>query len=262
MRTIIFNDGSTSFPIHNYKHISLDINKNCSIYVGAFTPFNFFYFKGRTYNLDNSLMQVSYWNGKNFQGSYFVYDETEGFKKEGYVDFQIDPKIGWKIVGDTRSVSELQGLPYYDLYWAKINFSEDLTTVGLEFLGDMFCTDEDLYKEFYKFSTDDFKDAWGSSKTNWFDQRVIASNLIVNELKKQKRIISSGQIVKRETLINACVQQVASLIFRNSGGNYANESDNAKRETIERLDHAVSFLDSDKDGVLTQKDSSSLSWER
>lgn len=228
------------------------------VFIGSRYPFNSIYFKFKTANTNTSTISVSYWEGNEWINAVEVIDETNGFKKDGYVTFVPDKnEPGWlredTVQGDGNS-EEIQGLGslvIYDHYWLRLKFSNDLSaTTSVNWIGDLFCSDADIYSEYPIFNSTNLKSAYKVGKTDWENQRIRASDLVISDLVTRNIIEDSGQLLDKDKLKLATVSRTAQIIFNALGDDYVDDTLKAKKEYGERIRENMLSIDKNANARL------------
>jgi hypothetical protein len=138
----------------------------------------------------------------------------------------------------------------YDKYWIKISFTQNLDAgIELEWIGNLFSEDEDLFAEYPLFNDQTFLTAFESGKLNWEEQHVKAGDLIVQDLKRKNVILGSEQILDRSVLLPASVCKVAEIIFNAFGKDYQDHLLRAREEYNRRIDLSKYVVDSNNNGI-------------
>lgn len=262
MKRFIFNDNGT---LSDYSTELVDYHSGTglvnyvltedSIYIGSELPFNSLYFDVSAANDQASVVSVSYYNGTTFESMVDVQDETASsgvtLAQSGHIIWTPNRDSRWQRLSNTEDLAALADVTIYDLYWLKIDFSASLAvTTALSFIGPKFCEDADLTGEHVLFANSTFKSNYESGKTDWEKEIILASRLIVTDLKKKQAIVSGDQLLERRILTDACVSKTAELIFTNLGDDYNNDRDNARAEYKARLDLPNFSADKDGDAML------------
>ena len=229
-----------------------------SIYIGSELPFNSLFFDVSVVNAQAATPSVSYWTGSQWAPMVDVLDETKvsgvSLAKSGYITWTTDKNSGW-VRKDTDEISDLSSITIYDLFWLKLDFSADLdATTAFSFIGPKFCSDADLTGEHTLFGNTTFKANYESGKVDWEKEIVLASRLVVTDIKKKQAIISGDQLLDRRILIDATVSKCAEIIFTNLGDDYENDRNNAKAEYKNRLDLPNFAVDENADGRLNDSE--------
>ena len=242
-------DGEATLPI---------VASEDYLYIGSRYPFNSIYFKFKTANTNTTTVSVSYWEGNEWTNAVEVIDETNGFKNDGYVTFVPDKnESSWlredTVQGDGNS-EEVQGLGtlvIYDHYWLRLKFSNDLSaTTSLNWIGDLFCSDEDMYSEYPIFNSSNLKLAYKAGKTDWENQRIRASDLVISDLVTRNIIEDSGQLLDKDKLKLATVSRTAQIIFNALGDDYVDDTLKAKKEYGERVRENMLSVDKNANARL------------
>ena len=230
------------------------------IYVGSLAPFNHFYLKLTSFSaVSSNVMTIQYWEGREWVNAYKTDDETVGLTQSGYVTFFPNKDKGWlpESTNDKNDiVTGLSTVSIYDMYWARIKLSQDVPLgFTMSWIGQKFSDDYDLGSEFPDIVRPAMLASFGASKTDWEEQHVKASELLVQDLIANKVIDWSGQILVREEFSLACVQKVAELVFNALGDDYLDQKDRAQAEYKRRLDKSVYRIDQNADAILSKGES-------
>lgn len=227
------------------------------IYIGSYYPFNHIYIKTDGTNVNSesaTISAIDYWDGEDWESTVEVIDETESggatLAQDGYITWVTDKDEGWQRDNTnyaSATITGLDSITVYDMYWIRITFSADLSaSMQLQWTGQLFCTDDDLEGEFPEFAESSLKTSWESGKTDWEEQRVKASELIIQKMKAKNMIKNENQIIIKEDLAAATVQKTAEVIFRGMGDDYNDNRDEAKKESAIRLNESFPIIDLDK----------------
>lgn len=229
------------------------------IYIGSDLPLNHLYFKvGTTVNLVAATTTVEVWNGRAWVAAVNVSDQTNALAQSGFIEFIPDRDEGWENESTNykgEQITGLTGVVIYDLYWHRISFSATLTAlVDIDWVGNLFSTDNDLYAEYPVFNSSTLKGAFETSKTTWEEQHVRAAEMVIKDLKKKQIIVGPGQILVREDYRLASVSKAAQIIFTAMGDDYVDDLASAKAEYDARLDASIHQVDRDNDAILDEKE--------
>lgn len=242
MNRIIFKDNttlldkSTDFNSYNFSGFNFTIvPADDALYIGSEFPFNDLYFKLTQVNsaATASTVTVSTWSNNAWKAVAEKFDETSisgvAFKQSGHISFEPDRNYLWSRESTNDSgevIADLSTLNIYDRYWTKFNFTGEFPEIGFGWIGQKFGDDNDLAGEYPDLCRADVMSAWQTGKTSWEEQFIVASQILINDL-KNKRIIDDGvQLLDRHELKRIVVSKVAEIIFNGMGTSYA---DNAKR---------------------------------
>lgn len=222
------------------------------IYLGSHFPFNHRYFKVDTANTNASVVGIKYWDGNEFVSVVDVLDETAvagvPFAQSGWITWFPDKEESW-IREDTADrngalIPNLGQLTIYDLYWIELTVSADLSAgTALKFVGQRFSDDNDLEAEFPDLARSNAKCAFDSAKTDWEEQSIMASRIIVDDLKQRQIAFSKNQILERRELRGASVQKVAEIVYNAFGDDFVDQRIDARREYDSRLNKDIFQFD-------------------
>jgi hypothetical protein len=269
---VLFKTGSTVTDItrkveklktDNY---AMSYNVGDSIYIGQDFPFNHFYLKmGATPNAIATTMSIQCYGQNSFTSAVNVIDDTNGLFNSGFVEFTPDRQTSWQRQSTndgSQSITELNTVYIYDLYWIKITFNQTLTaSINLNWIGQKFSDDDDLFSEFPIFNDTDTMSVFESGKTSWEDQHATAADLIVKDLKGKGIIISKEQILERDQFKLASVSKVAQIIYTSFGKDYIDRVETSKKEYAERINIALPKVDLNSNAILDLKEkSNSTGW--
>lgn len=257
---VIFSDNGT---LTDYsKELNDEFANNVSItpvaaedvlYIGARHPFNTLYFKTAIKNTTASNMSVQIYNGTEFIDVAEVIDYTSKSSKTLGQSGRIiitpkDDEASWASE-DTDEIDAFSTLTnvIYGMYWMKITFSANMSAMSLSWIGRIFCTDDDLEVEYPDTAKSAFKTGHTSGKTDWYDQHVAASKLLIQDLERKARIKDHMQILRYEELTKACVPKVMEVIYGAFGDKFKDNKLQANIEYKRRLKGLALTLDKFRD---------------
>lgn len=234
--TIAVND------YQNGKSVAFNMAPGDFLYVSAFLPFNHKFLKLRDVSETESKPKVEICSSSaEWSGVVDIIDYTIGMQLSGVIQWTVDYDKSWGRVSRNRTdIIAMAGAPFvYDAYWLRISWPDGLTGVELEYLGQLFSDDMDLYAEYPLLQNPVIMNGWKAGKTSWQDQHVLAAEYIAKELIQRNIILNQSQILDIATLRNAAVHKVAHIIYSGLGvKNYEKElvSAAAAFEQAMRLD--------------------------
>jgi len=194
-----------------------------AMYLGSIYPFTSKYFKRTTPNTVASTATVSYWDGTTWRAASNQIDETglsgTPFSNSGYINLRADKRYPW-VSDDTtdngvEQITGLSGITIYDMYWIKITYSSNIA-MTLSWIGDVFCKDTDLKLISPSVMGTTFMDDWESGKTGWEDQRVSATQLLIEESKGHK-LNSEALYLDKDELTLATTFRTLAVIYGEMG---------------------------------------------
>lgn len=245
------------------KSFSYTVNQDY-IYIGQRSPFNHIYIKmDSTVNAIASVASVEYWNGKEWISAVEVIDETSvngiSLAQSGFISFVPDRDKSWDKEDTNYSGSQITGLTsvvIYDLYWMRIKFSATLTpSVGIKWMGYKFCKDSDLAVELPNLSRQSVRDVFSVGLSNYEEQIVTASKLLIDDLISKSIIEEAGNILVREQFTLACVYKLAEVIYTVLGDDYNDDKVAAQGEYYKRLNKSIFKVDTNNNATLDAKES-------
>jgi hypothetical protein len=258
---VFFKEGSSIIDItkdiNRYRSDTylMSLATNDAIYIASDYPLNHFYVKvGDAANNVSSSVLIDYWSSQGWVPAVNINDYTEAFSKSGFIEFTPDIDNGWLRENTNSSGQRVDGLTsisVYDSYWIKLTVDTTLTNnVELEYIGNKFSDDDDLFSEYPLFNDVTFITAFEASKDSWEEQHIRAADLIIQDLKRKRVILSGAQILDREILNPASVSKVAELIYTAFGRDYVDQKKDAKDEYNRRLDMSQFNVDTDSNAIL------------
>lgn len=263
MNRIFYSDNGTLTDFsaylndfHSGSHtISAFVALEDAIYIGNTVPFNHIYFKLNAFNTNSSLISVHYWNGQTWINSVEVIDETmtngKSFSQSGFVTWTPSKDDSW-VSDDTNyknsTVTGLTSVCIYDLYWLKISFSANLSSIGLDWVGQKFSDDDTLGSEFPDLVRSAVMTAWEAGKTTWEEQHVITADIMAKDMMSKGLILEKGQILDRFDLDKPAVQKVAEIIYGGLGADYVDQKLACRKEYDTRLNTSLPKVDINMNG--------------
>lgn len=206
------------------------------IYIASDFPFNHLYFNlGASSNIIDAQMKIEYW-GLAWNQTVELRDDTDGFNHSGFVEFTPNRQSTWTRENDSTNTIGTGKTVYYK-YWTRLSFDVSLTAgLELQFIGNKFSDDYDLYSEYPIFDDTNFLNAFKVGKTSWEEQHLKAAELIIQDLQKKNILLDAGQILDRTRFNGASICKVAEILFTSFGTDYAEQKKAANIEYLRRLD--------------------------
>lgn len=208
------------------------------IYIACFLPFNHKYFKLSAVAEDATTPVIEVLNAPaEWSQVVDLIDYTGGFTASGVLQWTPNFDKNWGLVTDSaRDITSLSGGPtVYGAYWLRISFA-DPVTLGIDYIGQRFSTDDELYQEYPSLKATAILSGWKSGKTNWDDQHLTAACYIAKELVQRNIMITNQQILDIATLRSAAVHKTAQIIYSGLGvKNYAEEIKIAQQNFSEAM---------------------------
>lgn len=225
------------------------------LYIGSRLPFNHIFFKFSTPSTITATMKVEYYNGTSWVNTVEVIDETDGFKQSGFVQFTPDRQKPWMMRSTNyagEKVVGLEGIVIYDFYWVRISFNQTLSATTIKWIGNLFANDVDLDSEFPNLTRANTLASFKTGKTDWEEQHVRASQLLIDDLVNKGLICGPGQILDWREFTTACICKTAEIIYNGFGDDYKDDTINARKEYNARLNKRFARIDLNGDAAETE----------
>lgn len=226
----------------NHTGIDLTLTASDSIFIGSELPFNSIYFRlGTKVNNNAASLGVTYYSGNGFTSFIRKLDGTNVFAKSGVMNLIATDTVA-PSSQDTRNIAELDNIDgYYGLYWTKITPSATLDQVTLKYVGQLFLeNDSTLYIEYPELSNQQFFKAFGlidgKNKTDWLDQRLLATDRVIADLTAKGHVVSGSQFLDWRVMKDATIHKCAELIYKSQGQRYKEDWVAANNSYLRALD--------------------------
>lgn len=245
-----------SVNLNKYDSIESDftyVSGEDYIYIGSRLPFNSLYFKVIQANTIPANMYVEVFDGDSWEFVNELIDETGAFTRSGYITFVPDRDSGW-IMENTSSdggyVPGLESIKIYDKYWMRISFDADLSDpVSVSWVGHLFADDSDLGSEYPDLVKTSVISSFKTGKTDWEEQLVRASEVVIEDLMINRNIIDSSQLLDRYDYRSATIQKCAEIIFNAFGDDFVDQKQRAREEYQRRLSIPYKKIDKNANGI-------------
>lgn len=223
-----------------------------ALYVASDLPFNHLFIRVSAANALASVMTVSLWDGSAFTAAVDLQDGTATggvtLAASGIVQWKLDKDSSWAKRDTDDGITGLTTLKIYDLYWAKITFSADLTgTTALSYVGHRFASEDDLKVFYPDLVLSSTKDKFESGKTDWNDQLIWATEFVIRALKASPnldiKIASASQLLDYSLWTEATLHRCAEMIFIAFGDAYKDDRDRARKDLKDSMDVGQARLD-------------------
>lgn len=221
--------------------------------IGSVLPFNHLYFKFVVPNEETSTPTVKFWDVNAFRSVIDLVDLTNGFKNDGIIRWEVPENYNWYLEQYSYNVTGLSTTEIYNMYWAEISFSADLTaTTDLKFVGHRYSSDEELYAYYPDLSQTTLLTQYQTGKTDWSEQAIMAADNIHMHLKAKNLIVSDAQILSPDVLKIASIHKTAEIIYSAFGSSYKDNKAAAALEFDKSINMKQFKLDSNGDGRLSR----------
>lgn len=221
------------------------------IYLGSRFPFNSKYFKLDVANVNTADMVIEYWDGNQFREVVEVRSETTQsgipLARSGSITWTPNKNYRWARE-DTVNIAELSNIVIYGIFWLRISFSASIST-DITWIGNLNTTTAELGTEYPDLVRTNFMNAFKAGKTDWEEQIVRASRLVVDDLIRRRVIDSSHQILDKDRLNPATISKTAEIIYAALGDDYADQVARARNDYKDRLHQGLFTVDLNSDAI-------------
>ena len=221
---------------------SITLTTNDSIFIGTKLPFNNLYLKFDTnFNTNASNLSVSFWDGSRFYDFYKVVDGTSlsgaCLGQNGTIQLIPTNEVGPNSY-DSKYISELKNVDgYYDYFWTRLNFSANLTQITLKYVGQLFLESDIELTTFYPdLKNTNYMKIYDSLKTDWLEQRLIATDEVINELVSRGYVSFGEQFLDWRLMKEVTIHKTASIIYRGLGPKLRDDAKEADSLFLKSLD--------------------------
>jgi hypothetical protein len=214
-----------------------------SLYIGSVFPFNALYLRllSTAVNNNTSVLTASFWDATAFTNFYSVVDgtilATATLGKSGIVNIIAkDDKLPARY--DSRNITELGNIDgYYSLYWTKLTFSAALDAVTLLYVGQLFVeADTTIFKEYPDLAATPYLRVYGATKTEYLDQRIIATDRVISDLITMGQVITGEQFLDWRLMKEPTIHKTAELIYKAQGIKYREDMLAANKSYLHSLE--------------------------
>lgn len=243
-RVLFWDDSASSFTditkqvnTNDSSSASLTFDAGDKLYIGSYFPINHKYLRVSTANIVPSTVSIEYYGASQWNAVVDTLDYTDSagvpLSQSGILQFTPDRDEPWNLVTDSSDESFLtefaSGPVIYDKYWTRISFSA-VVSFDLQYVGALLANESDLTDEYPHLNQSVLLSSWEAGKTDWFDQRLAASEYVIKDLTKKSVIIERSQVLDVATLQDAAVHKCAVIIMNGLGAkNYVAEIEAAQK---------------------------------
>lgn len=233
-RVIFFDDSLNTFTDYtrqindwnNAQTVALVVEPEDYIYIASFLPFNHKYFQFATASASDRVPIIEMLNAPaEWSESVDQIDYTRSMRASGVLQWTPNIDKNWGLVSESsRDIAALANGPtIYQSYWLRISFAAT-ATFTLDYVGQLFSSDLDLYQEYPILQNSNILSGWKSGKTTWLDQHLLAAQYVSKTLIARDLAISNNQILDISSLRSPAVHKTAQIIFSGLGAkNYEAE---------------------------------------
>lgn len=255
---IIYSDNGVltdySVKLNDFRYLSGAIPMVASediLYVGSDLPFNHRYIEMGTVNTNSISLLVDLWDGKQWEAAVDIIDQTSGLAQSGHLSWQKSKYENW-VRDDTDKVTGLTSIVIYNMYWARIKVSANLSAgTTLSFMGQKFSDDASLAGYWPELTVANTYLQWPKQpKTTWDEQHYEATEVIIRDLKKKGEIATSAQVLNWELFKEASSHKTAEIIMNSFGKDYVELRDKAAKYYDDALNMFIFHTDKNNNTLI------------
>lgn len=272
----IYRDNGTlvdrSIALQNDDSIPFEIvAAEDQLYIGQYMPFNNLYLEIATPNTNVSSVDVEYWTGSSnaFVGAVDILDGTSvnsiSCAQSGVIQFEPDrDESNWSRTVETQDTSngipELNAVQIYNLYWMRLVFDADFSVgTTLRRIGYKFTTDEFL--ESIDPEINLYLNSWETGKTDWNEQILVASQLVIADMKRRGLISHPGMVLRFDDVALATAYRTLMLIYAKLGEAFVGPKQDAMRNFRELMDIKRFTIDKSQDAEANLGEVNNVTWQ-
>jgi len=240
----VLSDKSLALEDYHASNVALTLVAGEDVlYVGSKYPITRKFLKVSTANASAASVAVRYWDGSAWRSAVNVQDGTASagapLAVSGQLAWETDKRFPWTrddtTVGGNNKITGFGTTTYQDYFWLEISFSANVTA-SLAWAGDVLCSDARVGDEYPDLLRANVLEAFETGKTTWEAQRVAASKIISQDLKRLWSPAGASAVLESDQLALACVSKTAEIVFRGLGQGYADSMAAARKEYDARMD--------------------------
>lgn len=227
-----------------------------AIYIGSAYPFSRKFFELSAVNVSAAVPTIAYWDGVAWRSVVDIQDDTDvsgaTLGRSGQLLWTTDKNYLWNeedtvTPQGTEHITDLGDVTIYERYWLKITFNASFSFT-LQWVGELFLDSDDLLQVHYPDLTSTFAGDFETSKTNFFEQRVLATQLVIAELMAGGHIKAPELLKDLRFLEVATAHKTAEIIYSSSGPSYVDREARAAEKFETLLNKNLISADKDFDG--------------
>lgn len=243
---------------------AVNLNTSEYIYVAQRLPFCSLFAYLSVANANASVLSIDYWNGTEWKAAVDLMDGTsvggKTLAKSGMIQWSSDRNYSWSRVSDTSYTggpTELSTLKVYDSYWARLKVSSALSaSSALKELTYTFTSSQELKK--IDVEVDSYFGSFASGKTDWVDEIITVSKLVVTDLKSRGLIVAPGQVIELTDIYLPATFKTLELIYSNLGPSYEDKVKSMMHKYAEAMQVKRLTFDADANGQLDTREISGV----
>jgi hypothetical protein len=229
------------------------------IYIGKHFPFNNLFFHVKTPNDVESVVSIEYWDGRDWKPTVDLLDATstagKAFAKSGVIQFSPNRSHSWMRINDTSDNGgnpvELRTMSIYQCYWVRLKVSANLkVTTVLNTISYAFTTSDQV--ESMDVTIKEYKASFKTGKTDWIDEIMTASLLVVKDLKRRGLVVSEGDVLRFDDVSMPTDYMTLWLIFSQLGPSFVDRA-KAARDMYDSTMSTGRYMFDTKENALVTK---------
>lgn len=231
-----------------------------AIYIGSDLPFNQRHFELSAFNAATSAtISVSLWGSSGWESAVDVADGTstsgKSMGQSGVVEWVPERGKSWIKQDTDNTITGLSSLKIYNLYWAKITFSANISFTA-SFLGYKFATDEQVGSLYPELALSTTIAQFATGKTTWFEQHCRCAEMIVRDLVSKELIASGNQLLDWSKFSESSIHKLAHIVFTAFGDDYKDNLAQADKDYYSSLQNGIRYgVDKNKNATLDLSES-------
>ncbi len=227
------------------------------LYIAQPHPFNNFHVWKKVANDSVAKIKVEYWDGTIWRSMVDVIDVTsiggKTLARSGVVIFTPDPDKQWEAIDKSEKVSELSTLKIYDSYWLRVSTDNPINVnSSIEELSFCFAKSDSIAD--LDFEVEQYKEAFYEGKTDWTEELMLASKIVIDDLKKHNVIKDRGQLIKIEELALPTSYRALMVIYKHLGKSFLDKLSDTRKDYDRSLSFGNFTVDKNKNANIDEEE--------
>lgn len=232
------------------------------LYFAQHYPFNNFFIQMDTVNTNAGSLAIQYWGGQaqGWVDAVDILDATSvagvPLARSGVVQFSPDIQFSWHIVGDTRTEPQplgLETLNIYNVFWIRFRWSAT-PSAGTDMKRLVYSFTRSQQIDNIDVQINQFLTSFAAGKTNWDDEIITASMMLVNDMRRRGIIVHQGQLLRFDDVSLAADWMTLCLIYRNLGPAFLDKLTRSKQEYEMAISVKAFSIDENQSGFLERRE--------
>lgn len=240
------------------KTLTPNLSATDYLYIAQYFPFNNLFFRvgDTTQNAIVDSITIQYYDGTQWRDVVDQLDSTAvsgaPLGRTGVLQFSPNRDYGWMRISDSsdnNAPAEIQSLNIYECYWLRIQFDGGITN-GSEIKEISYAFTDTQELNNIDIEINNFYNAFASGKSDWIDEILTASKMMIIDLKRQGLIVDRGQVLRFDDVFMACTYKTLELIYMNLGPSYVDKRNDIRSLYEQALNIKRFTFDKDEDGFV------------